>query len=115
MKPAFYRIRDQYRNDTTDLLQFNFINTDTTPIDITGISIKVEFRKGDKRGKVFRTMTNNDGITIISALNGSISFTQYVCIFPSELYYYDIQFTYPNGVIKTLIEGEMKVIQDITK
>lgn len=115
MKPAFYKIRDQYRNDTTDFLQFNIQEEDETPMDLTGVAIKAEFRRNDKRGKIYRTMINGDGITIISAINGNIAFTQYVCQFPAGLYYYDLEFTFTDGTIKTLVEGTMKVIEDITK
>lgn len=49
MKPAFYQIRTQYRNDTTDYLEFRFQLDDVgnTPIDLT----KLNKEKKDTNGK----------------------------------------------------------------
>lgn len=123
MKPAFYQIRTQYRNDTTDYLGFNFKVWEGDPevldlnadLDLTGISIKMEFRKGNERGKIAKTITDDAGITIVDRLSGEISIDPFIIDFVAGTYYYDIQFTYPNGRVKTYIKGQMIVKEDITK
>lgn len=115
MIPAQYNIRDQYRNDTTDLLQFNFADDLGNPINLTGVAIKVEFRKGGKSGSVVKTITNGAGITVIDAVNGQIEFDTFIMYFVAAEYSYDIEFTFPDGTVKTYIQGTVKVIEDVTK
>jgi hypothetical protein len=117
MIPAKYNIQDQYRNDTTDYLQFNFQldDIDNTPINLTGVSLKTEFRKGGKAGSVVKTISDGLGITVIDAINGIIKFDTFIIDWVAADYSYDIQLTFPDGTVKTYIEGVVKVIEDVTK
>jgi|TARA_R110000868_G_scaffold120688_1_gene320400 hypothetical protein len=110
-----YKIKNQYKNDTFDGVRFTVIASDTLlPIDLTNVSIKTQFRYRTETGKIEKTITDLDGITIEDAVNGIFKFDAFIVDWVADVYYYDVQFTYSNGVVKTYIKGTVKVIQDIT-
>jgi hypothetical protein len=123
MKPAFYQIRDQYRNDTTDYLGFNFKVWAGDPevldiesrLDLSGIAIKLEFRQGNERGKIAKTLSISNGLTVLDPINGEMTVDPFIVNFVAGTYFYDIQLTYPSGRVKTYIKGEMIVKEDTTK
>ena len=112
---AIVNIDDQYKGDTYDGVQFTLLNTeDSSPIDITGAAIKTQFRYNSKIGKVQKEITNGAGITISDATNGVFSIDPFLIDWPANTYYFDVEMTFPNGVVRTYIQGTIKVIQDIT-
>jgi hypothetical protein len=123
MNPAFYKIRTQYRNDTTDYLGFNFKLWEGDPnvldlearLDLTGMSIKMEFRRGSERGKIAKTLTLGNGITVLTPINGEMTVDPFIIDFVAGTYYYDIELTYPSGRVKTYVKGQMIVKEDTTK
>jgi hypothetical protein len=114
-KPAVIKINDQYKGDTYDGIQFTILNTeDNSPIDLTGVSIRSQFRFGSKTGGIQKEITNGDGITLSDAVNGVFSIDSFLVDWAADFYYYDIEITFPNGIVRTYIQGNIKVIQDVT-
>ena len=110
-----YNIKDQYKNDTFDGVRYTLIDIDAqTPINLTDVTIKIQFRYSSKVGKVQKEITEADGITIEDAVNGIFKIDPFIIDWAVNTYYYDIEITFTNGVVKTYVQGTLKVIQDIT-
>lgn len=114
-KPAFIKIDDQYKGDTYDGVQFTILNTeDSSPVDLTGVVIKVQFRFGTKVGAIEKQIVTGDGITLSDPENGVFSINPFIIDWQAGSYYYDVEMTFQNGNVRTYIEGTIKVIQDVT-
>ena len=112
---AIVKIDDQYKGDTYDGVQFTLLNTeDSSPIDLTGVNIKIQFRYHSKIGGVQKEISNGNGVTISDAINGIFSIDSFLIDWAPDIYYFDVQTTFLNGVVRTYIQGTIKVIQDIT-
>jgi hypothetical protein len=79
-------------------------------IDITNIDLKCQFRKSSKTGDLMLNAT----LTKVSANQFIIE--DFVVDWDADLtYYYDVQFTFPSGKVKTYFGGSFKVLQDVTE
>ena len=70
------------------------------------------FRRGNKRGKVVKSLTVGSGITLTDASNGVLTIDAFNMDFAPDTYYYDIEVTDSSAVIKTYVEGTIVVMQD---
>lgn len=104
-----YNFENHYKGDTFKAFTFNF------NLDLTGIDIKIQFRKGRKAGILKKSIEIGDGITVADPTNGVMVIDAFIMDFEVDTYFYDIQFTYPTGTVKTWIEGSIKMIQDTTR
>ena len=112
---AIVQIDNQYKGDTYDGVQFTLLNTeDNSPIDLTGVAIKIQFRYDSRIGGIQKEITNGNGITLSDAAGGVFSIDSFLIDWAADFYYYDIQITFPNGVVRTYIQGNITVIQDVT-
>jgi hypothetical protein len=112
---AVVKIDNQYKGDTYDGVQFTLLNTeDSSAINLTGVAIKIQFRYDSKIGGIQKEITNGNGVTISNAVAGIFSIDSFLIDWSPDIYYFDIQMTFPNGVVRTYIQGTIKVIQDIT-
>jgi cytoplasmic iron level regulating protein YaaA (DUF328/UPF0246 family) len=113
--PEFYKIPNHYKGDTFNGLQFTVLNTvGLTAIDLTDVVIKSEFKLNNKRGQTVQTFIIDTGLTVTDALNGVFQIDPFILDWGISTYYYDIEFTFPNGRIITYIDGTIKIIQDVT-
>lgn len=100
----------------TDALLIQLTTDGTTPIDITGSSFKLTV---DPQADPSDALANRFQLTgtITDAPNGKVAFAPSTpqADQPPDTYYYDIQWTNAGGTIKTILKGEWKVQQDITK
>jgi hypothetical protein len=79
-------------------------------IDITNITLRCQFRKSSKTGDLMKEAV----ITKVTANQFIIG--DFIVDWEADLtYYYDVQFTYPSGKVKTYFGGSFKVIQDVTQ
>lgn len=117
MTPAEYNIPNQYKNDTFDGIEFIIINEVTDiPIDLTGAIIEIQFKGGYNKSELVKTITNqNKGIENTDLLNGTFTILPFIIYWKPDMYFYDIQITFPDGVIKTFIRGTVTVIDDISR
>jgi len=113
--PTKYNIPDHYKGDTFNGLQFTIKDTVTlNAIDLTGAAIKIQFRKGNKRGLLEKEFVISDGITLSNALGGIFQIDTFVLDWDVASYYYDIEMTFVSGVVVTYIEGIINITQDVT-
>jgi hypothetical protein len=104
--------------DTFSGQQYQFENADGGHTSLSSATIRSQIRLCDKEGSVKKTLTNGSGITVTDAVNAIIVMDPFDfddSIFIASEYWYDIEVTYPDGTIKTWIEGVFNIIQDVTK
>lgn len=110
-----YNIANHIKGDTFDGVQFTLQNTsDSLPIDLTGCLLKIQFRYRNKIGKVQKELNIGTGITLVDAVNGIFKIDPFIIDWNPDTYYYDVETTFTNGVVKTYIEGMVTIIQDTT-
>lgn len=97
-----------YEGDSFDpVLTYNDSNGD--PISFADVTLKMQIRT--KNGALLKTITNGAGMTITGnqvAWNTLMDIAQGV-------HYYDLELTYQDGKIKTLMGGKFSVIKSQTK
>lgn len=103
------------KNDTLDFAwTMTFLKNDVA-IDLTDAEIKADFKTSVDATSIALTMSiANTKIEYVDAVNGIIKFAKQIISIAAGVYVYDLQITFPSGDIKTYINGEMTVIQDIT-
>ena len=110
MIPAKKTLKPQIKGDT-----FNGVRFTLSPVtDLTGATIRTQFRKGGKRNEVVKEITTADGITVEDLVNGVFVWDSFIMDLNPCIYYYDVEITFPNGDVKTYVEGVIKVTQDTT-
>jgi len=100
-----------WRNDTWQ--QVFTLLADTTPINLSGATVYIQVRKGCG-GTLALTLTNGSGVTIGGANNNQITVNKLVNIDKGN-YVYDLQVTFTSTVVKTYLEGDFIVYDDVTK
>jgi cytoplasmic iron level regulating protein YaaA (DUF328/UPF0246 family) len=108
-----YNLPEAYKGDTYDTVQFTMKLNDVA-IDLTGYTIKSQFKKNKKTGQLSKTISTTSGITITDAENGIFVIDSFVVDLNAGDYFYDIQFTDSNDIVTTYIQGRLQVIQDVT-
>jgi hypothetical protein len=82
--------------------------------DITGATIKMQFKIPSVNQVVFAWLTSDNTFTITNAVTGTIEMTSRILDFAKNTYVYDFQVTDANGNVTTYFDGSIKIIQDIT-
>ena len=100
-----------WRNDTWQ--QVFTLLADTTPINLTGATVYIQVRKGCG-GTLALTLTNGSGVTIGGASNNQVTVSKLVDIAKGN-YVWDMQVTFASNVVKTYLEGDFIVYDDVTK
>ena len=85
----------------------------TTPIDLTGATIKIVFKKQDQT-TVISTLAIGSGITVDDAAGGVISIDPFTVFATPYTYEYDMEITFNSGTVKTYMKGFFKSICDIS-
>lgn len=103
------------KNDTSDFAwTMTFLKNDVA-IDLTDAAIKADFKTSVDDTSIALTMSiTNNKIEYVDAANGIIKFAKQIIAIAAGIYVYDLQITFPSGDIKTYVNGEMTVVQDIT-
>ena len=107
-----YNIPEHRRGDTWDGINKIGITQNGVPVNLTNSSIKMEFRQDVDAPVALTLSTENSGILITSI--SSIRIPSRIVEMPHSKYYYDLQVTFPTGIIKTYITGTWVIIPDIT-
>lgn len=108
-----YDIPPHRRGDTWDGINSISININGVPINLIGASVKMEFRQSIDSPVALTLSTNQNSIQIINA--NTIRILPKLIEIPFAKYYYDLQVTYPNGTVKTYMEGSWEIVPDITE
>ena len=113
--PVTYDMNNHHKGDTFNTLQFTMLNTDgLTPINLTGMGIKSQFRSDWKKGVLVKELNIGTGITVTDALNGVFQIDPFILDWNPSNYYYDVEFTFVDARVVTYIEGLIKIMQDVT-
>lgn len=107
MIPGNYNFGTQYRGDTIDAIDV------TLPIDLTGATVRIEFRLNTKTGEVEKTISSGNGITVNDAAAGEITIDDFKIETAGKIYW-DLEVTTAAGAVKTYLNGSFNVLQDVT-
>lgn len=112
-----YNIADQFTGDSFSGMTITVYSdtAQTTPLDLTSATARMDFRKGSKTGQIGKQLTTGSGITISDAVNGVITIDRFTIDFSAGEYLYDLQVTLPGGVVETVLFGRFTAIQDVTQ
>jgi len=109
-RPAKFDIK-MWRNDTW--VEVFALTTNSSPISLSGATVYIHIVKGCETTATL-TLTNGSGITITGAGNNQISVSKLINIDKGN-YKWDLQVTFSGGVVKTYLEGDFIVYDDVTK
>jgi hypothetical protein len=107
-----YDIPPHRRGDTWDGINSISISVNNVPISLSGASIAMDFRQGIDTPVIMRFTTENNTIQILNA--NTIRIPSRKIEVPFGTYQYDLQVTYPTGVVKTYMSGIWPIVPDVT-
>lgn len=113
MVPGIFNYGNQYKGDTLESVAFTITYTGTTtPVDLTGTTVKCQFRK-PFNGAIVADLSLGNGLTMDDPDLGIIVIDDILELdWDVDNYRYDIEFTYPTGRIKTYIKGTINIVSD---
>ena len=121
MTPATYNFEPQYRGTYFEGAQLELTETEdvggtptTTPLDLTGAIIKIDFKRTDQSTDHKKSITNGNGITVVDALLGIIYIDGFTVDLPAFKYLYDIKITFPGDIPRVYVRGFFPVDQNVT-
>lgn len=100
-----------WRNDTW--VQTYALTSNNTPISLVGATVNIQVRKGCG-GTLALSITNGNGATIGGTNNNEITVNKLVNIDKGN-YKWDMQVTLQSGNVRTYLEGDFIVYDDVTK
>lgn len=86
----------------------------TIPLDLTGYSIKADFKTSQSNRASFTFSTDDDTIEP-TGTNGRIVFVGRKMNYQAQRYISDLELTPPNGETKTILDFIWELKQDITQ
>ena len=110
--PGVYNLSDLYKGDTFGGVTFTLELDGGGYVDLTGVSIRCQFRRGKETGTVVKEISVGSGITIVD-VNGVFSIDSFDVTFGAGFYVYDIEVT-SGSDIRTYVKGSLTVKQDVT-
>ena len=113
MNPGTYNLPDHYKGDTFDKITFT-LKEDSVVVDLTGALIKMDFKKNTNTGTLQQSFSIGTGITVISATGGVVELDAFINDWDTDMYFYDIEITFSDGVVRTYVKGRLSVNQDIS-
>jgi hypothetical protein len=108
-----YNIPCHRRGDTWGGIASITIRVNGVPVNLTGSSIKMEFRRSIDSPVMLTFSTSDNTIQLLS--QSSIRVMPRKIEIPFGTYLYDLQVTYPTGVVRTFVSGEWEITPDITE
>jgi hypothetical protein len=110
-----YNIPPHLRGDTWDGINSIIITSNNIPLNLTGATVKIEFRDEIDSPVILLLSTTNNKITISSPLSGTISIPATIIDIPFGKYIYDLQVTLASGYNKTYMKGSWEIVADVTE
>lgn len=101
-----------WRNDTWK--QTFVLTQNSAPINLTGATITIQVRKGCDGVLALTASTGGNGVTIGGASSNQITVDKLVNIAKGK-YVYDINVVFTTGYVRTYLEGDFIVYEDVTK
>ena len=113
MNPGTYNLPDHYKGDTFDKITFT-IKENKVVVPLTGALIKMDFRKNTNTGTLQQSFIIGDGLTVIDAAGGVFELNAFINDWNTDMYFYDMEITFSDGVVRTYAKGRLSVNQDIS-
>jgi hypothetical protein len=108
-------LKPHIKGDTFNGLCFT-VTVNGTALDLTNIDINADFRLGSKTGCKVHKYSVGSGIVKTSAINGQFSLLKdYILNWDVGKWYFDVEFTYLDGKVKTYYSDILIIVQDVTK
>jgi hypothetical protein len=84
-------------------------------IDLTDAVIIMQFKPNANSVSRFEFSTKNGTITTPRAKDGEMIMMPKIINEIAGTYYFDVQISFPNGVVKTYFSGEFNITADVTR
>lgn len=114
MIPKIYNFKEQYAGDTFNGVEIAMTDGDNLPIDLTGCGIRMQIKTAPN-GQTIKELNVGNGITIINAINGTFRINPFINPTKPCNYVYDLEWTHPNGVVRTRLKGAFPITEDVTR
>jgi hypothetical protein len=103
------------RGDTFNGATIQYSVNDS-PVDITGCEILMQLKRGkEDSNAAFEFSTELENISIINAASGEFTLDETIIDVTPNVYFYDIQITFLDGTVKTILEGTFTITQDVSR
>lgn len=112
LRPAQYNVQI-WRNDTWS--QIFTLTANNVPIVLTGSTITIQVRKTASSPDVLLSLSTTDSSIAIGGVNYNQITLRKVVNLTAGSYVYDMNVTFPSGLVKTYVWGTFFVQEDITK
>ena len=112
LRPAQYNVQI-WRNDTWS--QIFTLTANNVPIVLTGSTITIQVRKTASSPDVLLSLSTTDSSIAIGGVNYNQITLRKVVNLTAGSYVYDMNVTFPSGLVKTSVWGTFFVQEDITK
>jgi hypothetical protein len=112
LRPAQYNVQI-WRNDTWS--QVFTISANSVAVNLTGCTIIIQVRKTASSSDVVLSLTSADTSIVIGGVSSNQITLKKVVNIAAGSYVYDMNVTFPSGLVKTYVWGTFFVQEDITK
>lgn len=114
---ATVNFKEQVNGDTFLVKEFRFwTEQDVTALDLSDATARIQIRKDNENGRLYKTAISGDGITWVNQAEGKFQFGGFDIDWGGAGdYYYDVQMAYTtSGITRTYVKGIITVIEDTT-
>jgi hypothetical protein len=112
LRPAQYNVQI-WRNDTWS--QVFTISANSVAVNLTGCTIIIQVRKTASSSDVVLSLSSADTSIVIGGVSSNQITLKKVVNIAAGSYVYDMNVTFPSGLVKTYVWGTFFVQEDITK
>jgi hypothetical protein len=112
LRPGQYNVQI-WRNDTWS--QVFTITSNTVAVNLTGCTIVIQVRKTASASDIDLSLTTADSSIVIGGASSNQITLKKIANIAAGNYFYDMNVTFPSGIVKTYIWGSFFVQEDITK
>lgn len=112
------RIPDHKRGDTWSGGVFLFEKEDipeVNPVDLSDVSILIQFRDRPNGKVVFEFKTEDNTIEVLEPTTGKFRLNPRKMTYPECDYYGDVQITYPGDFVQTRPKLRWKILNDVSR
>ena len=107
-------LRPHIKGDTFNGL-FITVTVNDAPLDLTDVEISAHFRLGNKTGCKVKKFDLDNGIIVTDEVNGEFNLLQDTVLnWDVGNWYFDVEFTFSDGRVKTYYSDILIIIQDVT-
>jgi hypothetical protein len=112
MSKAYYTIPTHIKGNTFPGVEIT-LYLNGLPVDLTGVSIVMGIAASPTGSALYTLTTTGGHLTITDAENGIFTIDEQIINFNAATYYYQMQFTFPDGKIKTLVDGSWSILPSV--